>query len=700
MAGIEDRRRRGDSYSAKRRRIKQYVDSSWKSVLEECSKTIDQEVYVETGPIPTEAGCSDVHNTLPCNTTDSDVESEISESFEMSFECSSQNNDIECGVHGHNSEGEATTSQSHLDKGRLFGGKAAEWALKHNLTHVALRELFEIVRCCFHVELPIDPRTLLQTPRNYNVKDISGDGKYFHFGIASGIELLDLSHIESNHLKLQFNIDGLPLFKSSSTEFWPILCLVRDSGTQPFVVGLYSGKKKPVSLQEFLGDFVSDMQQILGDGVIVNGVVYSVSIDCFICDAPARAFVKNVKHHSGYFGCDKCTQEGDYIDGRMTFPIVDAPIRTDAHFDELRDEDHHRGLTPLRDLNIGLVTSFVLDYMHLVCLGVARKLLHFWLSGPIRKDDSLASRLPASAVRTLSDRLLKLSSCMPCDFSRKPRSLDEIDRWKATEFRTFLLYTGPVVLRGILPEQTYVHFMLLSTAITLLASQEYCLLYNAYAHQLLVSFVEEAKRLYSPAFIVYNVHALVHLAADVEQYGPLDSFSAFPFENHLCSIKRMVRKCSAPLAQVLRRLSEQRQFGMTKNPVHCKASFELYSPHTNGPLPSDYQFAQQYTRLRKLDTVISVAGGDCCVAVSGSGPMLVRNIISMSHELFLVCQPLKMVKDLYTLPLQSSNLGTMVTSSHNDFTVVIPATSEFRKCVCVPDIDDSQHLVVIPLIHS
>jgi len=96
---------------------------------------------------------------------------------------------------------------------------------------------------------------------------------------------------------------------------------------------------------------------------------------------------------------------------------------------------------------------------------------------------------------------------------------------------------------------------------------------------------------------------------------------------------------------------------MTKNPVHYKASFELYSLHTNGPLPSDYQFARQYTRLRKLDTVISVAGGDCCVAVSGSGPMLVQNIISMSHELFLVCQPLKMVKDLYTLPLQSSDYG-------------------------------------------
>ena len=83
-----------------------------------------------------------------------------------------------------------------------------------------------------------------------------------------------------------------------------------------------------------------------------------------------------------------------------------------------------------------------------VCLGVVRKLLHFWLSGPIHTGDAEASRLPASLVRTLSERLLKLSRCMLREFACKPRSLCEIDRWKATEYRTCLLYTGPVVLDG------------------------------------------------------------------------------------------------------------------------------------------------------------------------------------------------------------------------------------------------------------
>jgi len=206
----------------------------------------------------------------------------------------------------------------------------------------------------------------------------------------------------------------------------------------------------------------------------------------------------------------------------------------------MTDEDHHRGPTPLSLLNIALVTCFVIDYMHSMCLGVVRKLLHFWLSGPIRTGDAEASRLPASLVHILSDILLKLSRCMPREFARKPRSLCEIDRWKATEYRTFLLYTGPVVLDGILPVKIFKHFLLLSTAVTLLASHNFCTQFNEYANQLLVTFVEQAKVFYGASITVYNVHSLVHLASDVQRYGPLDAFSAFPFENQLRSLKRMV----------------------------------------------------------------------------------------------------------------------------------------------------------------
>ena len=36
---------------------------------------------------------------------------------------------------------------------------------------------------------------------------------------------------------------------------------------------------------------------------------------------------------------------------------------------------------------------------------------------------------------------------------------------------------------------------------------------------------------------MYNVHGLTHLAEDVKDFGPLDSNSAFSFENFLGQLK-------------------------------------------------------------------------------------------------------------------------------------------------------------------
>lgn len=48
--------------------------------------------------------------------------------------------------------------------------------------------------------------------------------------------------------------------------------------------------------------------------------------------------------------------------------------------------------------------------------------------------------------------------------------------------------------------------------------------------------------LYGETNIVYNIHNLIHLSHDVKIYGSLDTFSAFPFENHMRILKRMLRK--------------------------------------------------------------------------------------------------------------------------------------------------------------
>lgn len=44
------------------------------------------------------------------------------------------------------------------------------------------------------------------------------------------------------------------------------------------------------------------------------------------------------------------------------------------------------------------------------------------------------------------------------EFCRLPRSVEDIEHWKATEFRQFLLYTGPVVMKGKLSKIQYKHF--------------------------------------------------------------------------------------------------------------------------------------------------------------------------------------------------------------------------------------------------
>lgn len=101
--------------------------------------------------------------------------------------------------------------------------------------------------------------------------------------------------------------------------------------------------------------------------------------------------------------------------------------------------------------------------MHLVCLGVVRKLILLWLhKGPIH------TRLPGLTVKKLSASLLAVKSFIPSDFVRKTRDIQEIGRWKATELRLFLLYVGPVVLKNIVPKDVYTNFMALHTSMVIL----------------------------------------------------------------------------------------------------------------------------------------------------------------------------------------------------------------------------------------
>ncbi|XP_073672075.1 uncharacterized protein [Paramisgurnus dabryanus] len=197
-----------------------------------------------------------------------------------------------------------------------------------------------------------------------------------------------------------------------------------------------------------------------------------------------------------------------------------------------------------------MIDQFPADYMQQCCLGVMRKMLLMWLRGP------LGIRLSSGHVKQVSLQLLKLKACIPNVFARKPRGLEEIDRWKATELRQFALYTGKIVLKGIIAEQLYEHFLVFSVALSILVCPRLSKHYNHNAEELLMYFIAQGRHLYGDEFLVYNVHSLVHLASDANLYGSLDECSAFSFENYLHQLKRLVRSGRNPLSQIVRRLRE------------------------------------------------------------------------------------------------------------------------------------------------
>lgn len=148
---------------------------------------------------------------------------------------------------------------------------------------------------------------------------------------------------------------------------------------------------------------------------------------------------------------------------------------------------------------------------------------------------------------------------MPSEFARQPRSISELDRWKATEFRQFLLYTGPVVLKNVLSEDHYTHFLCLSVAMSILldSSHEKRHAYLSYAKELMHTFVSNCPKLYGVTFTVYNVHGLLHMCDDVTNFEcSLNDLSAFPFENYLQTLKKHIKNSKNPIVQVTKRVKE------------------------------------------------------------------------------------------------------------------------------------------------
>lgn len=191
-----------------------------------------------------------------------------------------------------------------------------EWAIKNvnNITRTLLNELLGILRDFGHGDLPKCADTLLGTKRTgdqiQRMNSKKGtNGFYIYTGMKSVLERkICTEAFQKKEIKLLINVDGLPLYNKSLIQLWPILVQILhdDYYCKPFAVGMFCGDSKPASVSEFLHDFTTEAAKLIEEGVEIENTLYKVEIAAFVCDTPARAFIKCTKGHSGFYSCERC----------------------------------------------------------------------------------------------------------------------------------------------------------------------------------------------------------------------------------------------------------------------------------------------------------------------------------------------------------------------------------------------------------
>lgn len=184
------------------------------------------------------------------------------------------------------------------DEGEVpFSRFLQQWSASFNIRQSALKPLLAELKNRFDQRLPRDPRTLMGTPSSSakNTFVEMGKGQYWHQGVETCLRRCFQNLNEPLTIFLNINIDGLPIYNNGKAQFWPILFNIEGfSEIKPMIIGLFYGHSKPGKVEDFLQPFVDEILPILTNGLLINGFQMNVKIRVFICDSPARSYIKGI----------------------------------------------------------------------------------------------------------------------------------------------------------------------------------------------------------------------------------------------------------------------------------------------------------------------------------------------------------------------------------------------------------------------
>lgn len=523
---------------------------------------------------------------------------------------------------------------------------------------------------------------MLKTPKTHEILQISG-GSYWHNGIAKNLSLIYSGNKNKpKEIQLMFNVDGVPISKSSQSQFWPIMGQIYKADYDPFFIGLFHGYTKPKDVDEYLSRFVTELNDLLENGIVIDSEHITIQCRCFLCDAPAKLLIKCNAYHNAYFACNFCCVEGIYDDNRMSYADLDCALRTDTNFRNQLQEEHHKGKSIVELLPINMVEDFPNDYLHLILLGITKKLLKTWTLG-----SNFDAKLSAAQIGLANMRLLDILNSQSCEFARKVRDLGCLQFWKGTEFRTFLLYTGPVILENILSPEAYCNFLALHCAVRICSSS----LVDSHltiAERLFRIFAEGCIDLYGEQSLSYNFHNIIHVVDDVRKFGKLDSYSCFPFESRFFTLKNLLRKGDKPLAQAINRLAEMELL----DPKKIQRHKNMLAKERNGEPGFYEELFNNNMRFNKSEK-------NKWILTNNNEIVEFEKATYVEGKMFVIGLKIKKTFDFYEAPLKSSLLEIYASDGlKHSQQIMFPTESIKTKMFSMKT--ENGGLVFFPMLHN
>ena len=319
------------------------------------------------------------------------------------------------------------------------------------------------------------------------------------------------------------------------------------------LTGLWYGKSKP-NVPVFLKHFVNELSDLANGTDFEDDTGQPIPSVCriqsIVPDLPAKALFLNIKQFNGQFGCSTCKHPGRY-DRELKARVYEYTTDTLS----LRTAEESRRLANIAERTghtlfgikgkhafgqfLDIPDNVPIDWMHCVCEGILkRQLFNRWLNPNFAAE---SYSLVGFAVE-VNEILLSIQ--VPHDCNRKPRSLDDLKHWKASEFRLFVLFTGLPCLRdAVLSNEFsvdhYYHFALLTTALCKLHSVPLSKVSVEKSQVLLDNFVRLLPNLYGQQECTFNSHSLLHFPSQVLDHGSLSFTSAFVFEAFIAHLKNL-----------------------------------------------------------------------------------------------------------------------------------------------------------------